>query len=302
MNLLAIALLAQLSAPSRQIAPVLSFPEAGLDDSAAYQGYQTRFHRDAAGNTVQIYLDGREGRVVALLADAENASLGFSARDAQGGPAALRWGGSGAVVSRAGRTRTLEFQLGADVPSLHLGWFLLGSMRVERDFQYEKRHRAPFDAPAFVLPEIERLLDALMRLPAAVRQRHVAPLGARDVDVVRARTRPTITTRNSATSWATRILQPSLDGRDTLLLELRTDPRRVTAVRAGDSLSLRGRAGASISFTVRISTTGRALTPLIRREIFNPAFLAFLDSARAAGARGDGAHLHRAALDRHQRA
>lgn len=284
MNLLAIALLAQLAAPSRQVAPVLSFPEAGLDDSAAYQGYQTRFHRDAAGNTVQIYLDGREGRVVALLADAENASLGFSARDAQGGPAALRWGGSGAVVSRAGRTRSLEFQLGADVPSLHLGWFLLGSMRVERDFQYEKRHRAPFDAQAFVIPEIERMLDALARLPAADRRRHIAPLGARDVDGVRARTRPTITTRSSATSWSTHIIQPSLDGRDTLLLELRTDPRRVTAVRAGDSLSLRGRAGASITFTVRVSTTGRALTPLTRREIFNPAFLAFLDSARAAGA------------------
>lgn len=284
MNLLAIALLAQLAVPSRVTAPVLAFPEAGLDDSAAYQGYQTRFHRDAAGNTVQIYLDGREGRVVALLADAENASLGFSARDARGLPAPLRWGGSGAVVTRAGRMRTVEFQLGADVPSLHLGWFLLGSMRVERDFQYEKRHRAPFDAPAFVLPEMERLLDALTRLPLADRRRHVALLGARDLDVVRARTRPTMTTNASATSWSSRILQPSLDGRDTLVLELRTDPRRVTAVRAGDSLSLRGRAGADIAFTVRISTTGRALTPLTRREIFNPAFLAFLDSARAAGA------------------
>ena len=26
-----------------QTAPVLSFPEAGLDDPSAYQGYQTRF-------------------------------------------------------------------------------------------------------------------------------------------------------------------------------------------------------------------------------------------------------------------
>jgi hypothetical protein len=37
-------------------APVLAFPERGLDDPAAYQGYQTRFYREASGNTVQIYL------------------------------------------------------------------------------------------------------------------------------------------------------------------------------------------------------------------------------------------------------
>ena len=64
----------------RVITPALSFPEAGLDDAAAYQGYQTRLYRDAASNTVQIYLDRREGRVVHILADAENASAGFSAR------------------------------------------------------------------------------------------------------------------------------------------------------------------------------------------------------------------------------
>ena len=54
--------------------PVLAFPEAGLDDSAAYQGYQTRLFRDAARNTVQLYLDARLGRVVHLWADAENES------------------------------------------------------------------------------------------------------------------------------------------------------------------------------------------------------------------------------------
>ena len=54
MNLFTIAVLAQLAAPMPQALPVLSFPEPGLDDSAAYQGYQTRSFRDAAGNTVQI--------------------------------------------------------------------------------------------------------------------------------------------------------------------------------------------------------------------------------------------------------
>ena len=32
---------------SHAVLPVLSFPEPGLDDTAAYQGYQTRFYRDS---------------------------------------------------------------------------------------------------------------------------------------------------------------------------------------------------------------------------------------------------------------
>ncbi|HXV15306.1 MAG TPA: hypothetical protein VD758_00915, partial [Gemmatimonadaceae bacterium] len=36
-----------------RVQPVLGFPETGLDDPAAYQGYQTRFFRDTKGNVVQ---------------------------------------------------------------------------------------------------------------------------------------------------------------------------------------------------------------------------------------------------------
>ena len=220
MNLLAIVILAQLSAPVRQTPPVLSFPEPGLDASAAYQGYQTRFFRDAAANTVQIYLDGREGRVVTLLADAENASVGFSARDGQGRPLPLQWYGRGAGVSRAGRSRTIEYALAADAPAIHLGWFLLGSMRVERDFQYWKRHRQPFASPPFALDETDRLLAALGHLPPDARRRHLALLGARDAEQLRARLRPTISTTATRASWIARVVQPSLDGRDTMVLEV----------------------------------------------------------------------------------
>src|SRR5262252_8307183 len=62
--------------------PVLSFPERGLDDSVAYQGYQTRFFRDASDNTLQIYLDGRSGRIVHLWADADDESAGLTVRNA----------------------------------------------------------------------------------------------------------------------------------------------------------------------------------------------------------------------------
>lgn len=282
MTPLALLLLAQLAAPTRLTPPVLAFPEAGLDEGAAYQGYQTRFYRDAAANTVQIYLDGREGRVVTLLADAENASVGFSARLGDGRPASLRWAGDRARVGRAGRYRVIEYDLAADAPAVQLGWFLLGSMRVERDFQYEKRHRAPFAAPAFTLPETDRLVAALGRLAPDVRRRHLALLGARDLDALRARLHATITTSAGATGWVARVVQPSLDGRDTMVVEVHADPRLVDATRAGDSVTLRARTGATVPFTVRIGTTGRTLTPLARGEIFNRAFLAWLDSTRAA--------------------
>jgi hypothetical protein len=284
MNLFTIVLLAQLTAPARQALPVLAFPEPGLDDSAAYQGYETRFFRDAAGNTVQIYINPRDGRIVHLWADADNESIGFTARDAAGNPITLRWESDGAEVSAAFGRRTLEYQLVADAPFVRVGLFLLGSMRVERDFQYAGRHRGPFSGPPFALQEVERLLVAIERLPAEHRRRHLAILRARDTLTLRRRLTPTFRTRRVGASWVTRVAQPSLDGRDTMALELRADPTNVVAAQVGNVVSLRARSGTQVSFSVRIETGARPLTPLVRTDIFTPEFLAFLDAAQRARA------------------
>src|SRR2546430_6337000 len=71
------------------VPPYLAFPETGLDDPAAYEGYQTRVYQDASGNGFQVYLKS-SGRVVNLWADAANESVGFSVRDSTGKPAELR--------------------------------------------------------------------------------------------------------------------------------------------------------------------------------------------------------------------
>src|SRR5438105_12795632 len=94
------------------VPPYLVFPEPGLDDPAAYEGYRTRVYQDASGNAFQVYLKG-SGRVVNLWADAANESVGFSVRDSTGKPAELAWGSSGAVVERsaAGRTRSVSYGL-----------------------------------------------------------------------------------------------------------------------------------------------------------------------------------------------
>ena len=145
MNPLTAMLVLQLAAaaPARQVAPVLAFPDPTLDDTVAYQGYQTRFFKDFAGNTVQVYVDNRSGRVVHLLADAENESVGFTVRDRQGRPALVSWEGERAAVSGSTRSRALTYELRASAPRISIGWFVLGSMRVERDFQYAGRHKTP---------------------------------------------------------------------------------------------------------------------------------------------------------------
>ena len=218
MLLLATLALFQLAAPLRQVAPVLAFPDPTLDDTAAYQGYHTRFFKDFAGNTVQIYADGRSGRVVHLLADAENESIGFSIRDPRGAPATVSWANTRAEVSGSSRSRTFAYDLQAHAPRVAIGWFLLGSMRVERDFQYAGRHKTPFASPHFVLPEMERLLAALDNLDPPTRARHLSLVNVASVHALRARLEPTITAGPRGSLWVARVVQPSLDARDTLAL------------------------------------------------------------------------------------
>jgi hypothetical protein len=97
MTLLALLLAAQ--------APFIAFPDPGLDDPAAYEGYATRLYRDTRGNAVQIYLDAKSGRVVHLWADALNESIGFTVRadtTTAVGEAAVIFGEGAATVGTTG--------------------------------------------------------------------------------------------------------------------------------------------------------------------------------------------------------
>ena len=134
MSLLELLLLVQTAVRVDTVPPYLAFPETGLDDPAAYEGYETRVYRDASGNAFQVYLNRSKGRVVHLWADALNESAAFTARDSGGVPAELTWSSAGAVVGASGHTRSVAYGLEAS-SSVTLGLLLLGSMRVERDFQ-----------------------------------------------------------------------------------------------------------------------------------------------------------------------
>jgi len=264
--------------------PVLEFPEPGLDDAAAYADYRTRFHRDAAGNAVQVYLDARSGRVVHVWANALNESAGFTARDPSGRPATVAWGGPGATVSDAGGRRSFEYMLESSAP-VELGHFLLGSMRVERDFQYAGLHLRPFDAPPFHPPELGRLIDAVERLDEAEQRAHLALLGAAGPGELRARLMPALSIADVGGEAVLRVEQPYLDGRHRMVLEIAVDRARATLEPTGGGAVVRAREAGPVRFRVRVSTDAPSLAPLTRREIFNADFLRFLDDERAAAER-----------------
>ena len=218
-------------------------------------------YRDSRGNAVQIYLDTKTGRVVHVWADALDESIGFTARDTAGRPAMLEWGPGGATVGAANGRRTFSSRLTAH-GALKIGQFLLGSMRIERDFGYAGRVRDSLDAPPFVVPEMRDLARRL---------------GTRYT----VRLTPSLSVIRTATRWTIRATQPSLDGKNHLWLTLRGDARRSRVTLANRVVTIRPLANAPLEIRVAIATDGPALHPLTRQHIFNAAFLRFADSARS---------------------
>jgi hypothetical protein len=276
------SLVAQDTQSGRPVLPVLDFPEPGLDDTASYQGYQTRFYRDSKQNAVQVYLEPRGGRVVTLWADAGNESAGFTVREAAGRRARLTWAAPAAEVADSASTRSIEYRLQTKASHIEVGGFLLGSMRVERDYQYAKRHLRPLTLPPFHVTEESLLVANIARLPGSERRRHLALLRADDVEGLRSRLRPTVVSRCSGNRCTARIERPSLDARNRLTLELGVDSRRVKVEVSGETVSIRTRPGAPITLAVRVTTDAAPLSPLQRNEIFSPAFLRFLTEAATA--------------------
>ena len=286
--LLAFLLVVQ-TASAREAPPVLQFPTPGLDDPAAYEGYTARVYRDSRRNAVEIYIDGRTGRVVHLWADALNESIGFTVRDSggRGGQeanaavgggqktnaavgggqkttATVAFGEAKASVWSRGVRRSLLYSLTvpADRP-IQIGQFLLGSMRVERDFGYAGRVNDPIDALTFVPDEFRQLAERLD-------------------SVYLRRLQPTISV--TPATWRVRVSQPSLDGKNRLAVTLTSDARLSRVSVRDRVVTVRPRSAARsepLTIGVEITTDGPALEPLTRQQIFNTAFRRFADSAQS---------------------
>ena len=283
MSLFAFAVAAQLAAALQPSPSVLAFPEPGLDDSAAYAGYTTRFFRDAERNTLQIYLDRREGRVVHLFANGENESIGFSVRDPRGAAADLQWESDGAQVAKTGRRKSLSYDVRSSAAALHLGRFVLGSMRIERDVQYFKEHAKPFSDAPYALPEFEQLLQQVAAQSPAVQRQALALLRASSVDALRRRFSPSLVAPRAGAAVTAVIEQLSLDALDTMRVTITPLSGTALAAARSEEVILRTTAGAPLHFRVTVSTTGRALSPLTRQEIFTEDFLAWAGDMQRRG-------------------
>ena len=262
--------------------PVLDFPEAGLDDTASYQGYQTRFYRDAQQNTVQIYLEPRSGRIVNLWANAANESIGFTARSDGRRQLRLTWASDTAWIGYtevpANRPQ-LEYRLQTDSRAVTLGSFVLGSMRIERDFQYSKRHLQPVSAESFVVAEESLLVARIQRLQPAMQREALGLLGASSMAELRARLQPSISLPKQDPTSVVRVVRQSLDGRNYLQIEFQIDSAEATTRLSGNFITIRSRTARPVQFAVRVSTDAPSLTPLKRNEIFNQRFLDFVAEA-----------------------
>ncbi|RMG67117.1 MAG: hypothetical protein D6715_05415 [Calditrichaeota bacterium] len=253
--------------------PVLAFPERGLDSPEIYRDYTTRFFRDAHRNTVQIYIRQNDGRVVHLWANGANQSLGFSVRDASGHPVRLNWASSGAEIGQEERMLTLTYRLSAEqTPPFTFGHFLLGSMRFERDFQYQQGHRKPFSRAAFIPPEFPALIENISRLPEPIRRKHLNALNAPSVDALKARLLPQIKVLGPQ---LVRVGQTSLDGKNHLVLQLTALSTGAQFEPGEGTVTLNAPAGQPVQFQIQIASDGPSLTPLSARDIFNDAFFTF---------------------------
>ena len=86
-----------------------------------------------------------------------------------------------------------------------LGWFVLGSMRVERDFQYWEKHLDPYTAAPFRVAEESLLVADVGSLPDAERPRHLGALNASGVGELRDRLLPSIEVLPDRNAWLARI-------------------------------------------------------------------------------------------------
>ena len=228
------------------VAPILEFPQTGIDDTVVYRGYKTRFFRDSYGNAVQIILNSSTGRLVHLWANAANESISFTARAPDGRPASFEWWSAGVLLQSQEQRRTVEHQLLFNTEILEVGHFLLSSMRKERDFQYFEKHLLAFDSEPFHEPELLELTRNLDRLPPEERTRHLKLLRAANVAELQTRMNPRVwESIHSEDVYATGdshvavIDQMTFDGKNSLSLELRVEKRKASIERKDDRIVIR---------------------------------------------------------------
>ena len=260
------------------VSPILEFPEPGLDDFSAYSGYKTRFYRDSEKNTLQISIDKNTGRVINLWADAANESISFSIRDTSGNPIEISWGSTDAVNSVEGEMRYLQYSLISKSSNIDIGLFLLGTMRIERDFRYQNRYTLPLNSDTvFKQNELTDLISSIKKLPGEIQKEQISALNANSINTLYSRLRPSINYFQISSQKGILIEQPYFDGKYHLSLEISIRDKNTKMKLDQNMAHIKNSTGNPIELYIKIGTNSPALTPLTRDDIFNENFLNYYE-------------------------
>ena len=266
----------------QSVSPVLEFPQPGLDDFSAYSGYQTRFYRDVKDNTVQISIDKKIGRVVNLWADAADESISFSIKDTEGNPVDLSWVALNADNSSEKNERYLQYTLSSSSSNIDIGLFLLGSMRIERDFRYQDRFTLPLNTDTvFVQHELVDLINNIKSLPQDKQQYQLSALKAKSINSLISRLKPSINYFQIASQKGVLIEQPYFDEKNHLNLEISVKDKNTSVKVLQNMIHIMNSKGNPIILYIKIGTDSPALTPLNQNDIFNEKFLSYYEKAKS---------------------
>ncbi len=260
------------------VTPILEFPQPGLDDFSAYSGYKTKFYRDSEKNTLQISIDKNTGRVINLWADAANESISFSIRDTSGNPVEISWGSADAVNSVEGKMRYLQYSLISKSSHIDIGLFLLGTMRIERDFRYQNRYTLPLNSDTvFKQNELTDLISNIKRLPDKIQKEQISALNASAINTLYSRLIPSINYFQISSQKGILIEQPYFDGKYHLSLEISIRDKNTEMKLDKNMVHIKNSTGNPTELYIKIGTNSPALTPLTRDDIFNENFLNYYE-------------------------
>ncbi len=134
-----------------------------------------------------------------------------------GKPVRLDFGNEEAKTYKDGKITSLEYTLEVKSKTAEIGHFLLGSMRVERDFQYAGWHLKNF-SERFLQKELVSLIENIKRLPNEKRKIHLKLLRASGIDELSERLQPKITFNKAKNLIG--VEQPTFDGKNHLWVEI----------------------------------------------------------------------------------
>src|SRR5260221_7639692 len=169
----------------------------------------------------------------------------------------LAWGSPRAEVAESGGGRSGSDHLRLPGQPATLGHFALGTMRWERDLQYQGRHLAPFDSTLPPVPELVELIQGLARLDGPERARHLKLLAGSSLESLRSRLHPATRLLRGDSVWTVRVEQPAFDARNRLVLELRGSVKTCSVEAVGSAIVGRPRAGGPLAH----AATGPAEPP-----------------------------------------